>query len=271
MPRLLQLPGRLFANGLYFALYALQFLLCAFKRLVGTLQILLSAFALALRPLQLLVRSRAFALGALQFFLRPLMIGLRALQILLRSFAIGLGVLKFLLRALTLAVRALQIFVCGLAIRLRAFPIGVGSFEVGLCALQIRLRPLTLGMRAFEIGLHPRAFRRDRLFQFTPRLRGRSRCGLLGLGSCSRHRLCQRAFHFATRGGDFRLQARSPLRVNGVQLRRPALLRLGVGALTCFLEGLLVALSQTAQMGVELGLQFGANGVNHATDGFLGH
>jgi hypothetical protein len=47
----------------------------------------------------------------------------------------------------------------------------LGSFEVGLCALQIRLRPLQLGMRAFEIGLHPRAFRRDRLFQFTPRLR----------------------------------------------------------------------------------------------------
>jgi hypothetical protein len=44
-----QLPERLFANGLYFALYALQFLLCAFKRLVGTLQHPAGAFALALR------------------------------------------------------------------------------------------------------------------------------------------------------------------------------------------------------------------------------
>jgi hypothetical protein len=59
--------------------------------------------------------------------------------------------------------------------------------------------------------------------------------------------------------------------VNRVQLRGPALLGIRLGALTRFLERLLVALGQTAEMGVELGLQFGPNGVNHPAELFLGH
>jgi len=243
----------------------------ALERFVRPLQILLRAFPLAVGALKILVGSLAFPLGALQLLLRALMIALRPLEILLRSFAVGLGALKFLLCPFTLAVRTLEIVVGRLPIRLGAFTIGVGAFEVGLGALQIRLRPLALGVRAFEIRLHARPFSRDGLFQFAPRLCGGCRCRLFRLASCSRDGLRQRAFHLSARGGHFRFQARSPLRVECVQLRCPPLFGVGFDALPRFLERLLVALGETPEMRVELSLKLGANGVNHATDWFLGH
>jgi hypothetical protein len=67
------------------------------------------------------------------------------------------------------------------------------------------------------------------------------------------------------------MEARPPLRVNRIELCGPSLFRISLGALTRFLQRLLVALSEAAQMGIELSLKFGANGVNHAATLFLGH
>jgi len=243
----------------------------AFQCLVRPLQILLRAFALTLRPLEIVVCALAFGLSPLQLFLRALMISMRPLKILLRSVAIRLRSLQFVLRPLALAVRPLQIIMGRLTIGLRPFPIGMGSFEVGLGALKIRLRPLAFGVRAFEIRLHACALGRDRFFKFTSRVRGRLGRGLFRLASRARDRVVQRPLHFSSCGRHFGLETRSPLRMNRVKLRRPSLLRLSVGALTRLLERLFVALGETAQVGVELGLQFGANGVDDAANGFLGH
>jgi hypothetical protein len=59
--------------------------------------------------------------------------------------------------------------------------------------------------------------------------------------------------------------------MNRIQFRGPSLFGISVGALTRLLQRLFMALLQTAQVGVQLGLKFGANGVNDAANLFLGH
>jgi hypothetical protein len=236
----------------------------ALERFMRTHQVLPCTLAIRVGTLKIRLRPFAIGIGTQQFFLGALMISLRPLQILLRSFAIGLGALKFLLCPFTLAVRTLEIVVGGL-------PFGLGSLQISLRALQIGVGALALGVRAFEIRLHARPFSRDGLFQFASRLCGSCRRGLFRLASCVRDGLGQRAFDFSARGGHFRFQARPPLRVDGVQLRCPPLFGVRLGTLPRFLERLLVTLRQTPQMGVELSLKLGANGVNDAADWFLGH
>ncbi|MFL6280755.1 MAG: hypothetical protein ACJ731_11630 [Vicinamibacterales bacterium] len=213
----------------------------------------------------------AVAVGALQLFLRALVIRLQQLEILLGSLAIGLGALQFFLCPLALAVRTLQIVVCRLAIGLRPLAVGVRSFEIRLCALEIRLRTVPFGTRLLEVRLRASALGRDGFVEFTPCLRRRVRCRLLGFTVRLRNRVSNRAIHLGAGGGDFRLKARIPLRVNGVELRRPPLVGVRVSTLTGFVQGLLVTLRQIAEVRVQLGLQFGADGVDDAAKLFLGH
>jgi hypothetical protein len=147
----------------------------------------------------------------------------------------------------------------------------VGAFEIRLGTLQIDLRTLTFRVGAFEIRLGPRAFGCDRFFEFTPRLRRGLRGRLLCLSARPCNRLGKPALDFRTRRGNFGGKARIPLRVNGVQFRGPPLLRVGVGALPGFVQCLFMTLREMAQVSVELGLEFGADGVDDTANVFFGH
>ena len=166
---------------------------------------------------------------------------------------------------------ALQLVVCRLSIGLGAFVFGVCTFEIRLGTLEIGLRAFALGVRTFEIRLHASALGGERVFQFTPRLRCCVRGRLLGLAPRASDGLAEGAFDIRSRSGDFGLEPRPPLRVNRIQFRRPALFSVDLGALPRFMQRLLVALRQTAEVGIELGLKFGPNGVNDAANLFLGH
>jgi hypothetical protein len=266
-----QFARRFRANRLGFSLRALQFCLRSLERFMRASQILPCPLALGVGTLKILLRPLAIFMCTQQLFLRALMIRPRLLQILLCSFAIAFGPLQFFLRSFTFAMRALQILVRGLPLGLRSLSIGVCSFEVGLGALQIRLCTLPFSTCSFEIRLDATAFRCDGFFQFTPRLRCCVRGRLFGLAPRARHGLGQSAFDISSRRGDFRLEPRAPLRVNRIQFRRPPLFSVRVGALTRFMQCLFVALREIAEVGVQLGLKFGPNGVNDAAKLFLGH
>jgi hypothetical protein len=49
------------------------------------------------------------------------------------------------------------------------------------------------------------------------------------------------------------------------------LLRVSIGALSRVLQRLFMALGETTEVGIQLGLKFGPNGVNDAAKLFLGH
>ena len=58
--------------------------------------------------------------------------------------------------------------------------------------------------------------------------------------------------------------------MNRLELRRPALIRVGLGPLACLLKSLLVGLREATQI-LELGLKPGSNPVDHPAKLFLGH
>jgi len=260
----------LFASSLDVSQGALRFCLRLLQRFLGALQILLGPLAFGVRALSVFLDAVALAVCTLQRFLPALMIRLHALEILLGPLAVGLRALQFFLYPVALFLCTLQLVVCSLTIGLGPVAIRVRAFEIGLCALKIRLRPLAFGVRAFEIRVRATALGRDCFVEFMPCLRGGVRCCLLGLTARPRY-LSKRALHLRARRRDFGCETRIPLRVNGVELRRPPLFRVRLGALTGVIDGLFVAVRQMAQVGVELGLKFRSNGVDHAAYRFLGH
>jgi hypothetical protein len=233
--------------------------------------LLLSAFERLVRVLEILLRALTFAVCSLQILLRALMVGVGALQVVLDLLALGLrplefflGPLAFRVRTLQLVVRRLPIHVCALAVRLCAFDVGLRSLELGLRALAFRVR-------TFEIRLRASALRHHGFVDFPARLRCRLRCCVLGFRSRPRDRFGQGALHFRASRAHFGLEPRPPLCVDVVELCGPALFRICVGALTCFLQRLVVRIGEVAELRLEFGLQLRPDAVNHAANRFLGH
>ena len=135
-----------------------------------------------------------------------------------------------------------------------------------------RLRQLARGAFPLHVRLRLRAltFGAHHLLELPARLRGAFGHLLLGFHPNPNQLGHHRPLHFGARGGDLGFETRGPLGARGVNPGRPPALgrffgRL-LGRVTSLLDRLVVALAEGAELRLQLGLESGADPVDHVAE-----